>query len=127
MKRITVSMNQFSEEYLDQLLIEKVPRKTDVLNYLVSRCYQLEKELESVTDQLMNERKRVLPILRHIEDKVNVLYQLENTHLEYERYERFYPTTEIKNKMIGEAEQFVRAEKQQEVFEQYERLLGSKQ
>lgn len=120
--RFSISPSEQTSQTIDEILETTGGSKSDIVNLIVERYLTVLKENELLKELLDSEKKTSLGILRSIEQRLNVLYEVENTRQNYEAFPELRPTIKEKAKIIVEAEEQVELERKNNVFNYYEKL-----
>ncbi|MFD1902821.1 hypothetical protein GQR36_27050 [Enterococcus termitis] len=121
-ERFSITPDQQAKSLLDKLLEAYGGSKSDVVNLLAEKYQTLLNENDLLREQLSEERRLSKGTLRTIEQRLNVLYEVENTRQNYEAFPELLPTSKEKSKIIIEAEDQVELDRKNRVFNHYEKL-----
>lgn len=84
----------------------------------------MQQENERLVEELEDSRKIQKGILRDMETKMNVLYELENTNQIWQAYTKYQPSSEQKSDIVKEAEEFVEVQRKEKLFYHFEQHIG---
>ena len=124
MKPFTVRPNNQTELLIDQLIEEYGCSKIMVFDLLAEKYIQLQKENDRLIDELDESRKIQKGLLRDMETKMNVLYELENTNQIWQAYTKYKPSSEQKSEIVKEAEAYVEMQRKEKLFHHFEQHVG---
>lgn len=120
----SINPNQRTEELLSEILQEVGGTKTGVVNILADRYLAQVKMVEQLQEQLDEERSLRKSLLRNLEFKMNVVYEIENTRLHCEGLPRLRPSDQDPNTILSEAENFIEMKRNQEIFHHLEKRVN---
>lgn len=121
--KFSIKPNLQTEELLNELLEKFGGSKIEVINILADRYMTQEKMIEQLQEQLDEERSLRKSLLRNLEFKMNVVYEIENTRLHCEGLPRLRPSDQDPNNVLSEAENFIEMKRNQEIFHHLERRV----
>lgn len=124
MKPFTVRPNNQTELLIDRLIEEYGCTKIMVIDLLAEKYVHLQQENERLVEELEDSRKIQKGILRDMETKMNVLYELENTNQIWQAYTKYQPSSEQKSDIVKEAEEFVEVQRKEKLFYHFEQHIG---
>lgn len=124
MKPFTVRPNNQTELLIDRLIEEYGCTKIMVIDLLAEKYVHLQQENERLVEELEDSRKIQKGILRDMETKMNVLYELENTNQIWQAYTKYQPSSEQKSDIVKEAEEFVEVQRKEKLFHHFEQHIG---
>ena len=84
--KFSINPNLQTEELLNELLEKFGGSKIEVINILADRYLAQEKMIEQLQEELDEERRLRKSLLRNLENKMNVVYEIEHTRLHYENF-----------------------------------------
>lgn len=123
MKSYSIRPNKVAEEVLADLQENYGCSKVDSVNILAEKYLLSLEKIDSLTEELSELKRWSFGSLRAIEEKVNVLYEVENTRQENEKFPDYIPTTLKKNRIIKDAEDHVESQRALRVFQSYEKRV----
>lgn len=124
MKPYTIRPNNLTEQVIDELIEKYGCSKVGAFDLLAEKFVQLKNENERLVDELDESRKVQKGILREVEDKLNVLFELENTNQIWQAYTEFKPSTEQKSEIVRDAENHVELMRKEKVFHHFEQQVN---
>lgn len=124
MKPYTIRPNNLTEQVIDELIENYHCSKGGAFDLLVEKYVHLQKENERLIEELDESRKIQKGILRDMETKMNVLYELENTNQIWQAYTKYKPSSEQKSEIVKNAEEFVEVQRKEKLFHHFEQHVG---
>ncbi|EMF0114881.1 hypothetical protein ACH0DO_002614 [Enterococcus hirae] len=123
MSRCTVRMNEQTEKIVDELLDKYGGSKSEAINLLADHYLKLEEKNYELQERIDEERKLRKSLLRNIEEKVDVLYEVENTRLHVENLPALRNSTQEKANLIAETELYLEEKRRNEIFRHFEKRV----
>ncbi|WP_137665461.1 hypothetical protein [Enterococcus hulanensis] len=123
MSSFTIRPNNQTEQILDELLEEYGGSKVSVVDLLAEKYLQTKQENARLSDELDESKKMQKGMLREMEEKLDVLYELENTNQVWQVYSEFHSTSETKSPIVKAAESYVDLKRKERIFHQLEKRV----
>jgi hypothetical protein len=123
--RFTVQTNDDTQTFIEELMNEHTIPANRILNFVSSLYKETLQENEDLKQQLSELKRDNLSILRSVEDKVSVLYELENTRQVYEKFQEFYATANQKSDIFSKAEMEVERLRSERILKKFEKFVGN--
>ncbi|EMF0081179.1 hypothetical protein EQ856_11550 [Enterococcus hirae] len=120
----SINPNQRTEDLLNEMLGKFGGTKTGVVNILADRYLAQEKMIEQLQEELDEERRLRKSLLRNLEHKMNVVYEIENIRLHYEALPKLKPSDQEPNNILSEAENYLEIKRNQEIFRHLEKRVN---
>ena len=122
--KFSINPNLQTEELLNELLEKFGGSKIEVINILADRYLAQEKMIEQLQEQLDAERRLRKSVLRNLENKMNVVYEIETTRLHYENFPKMKSSDQEPNHILREAENHLEIKRNQEIFHHFEQRVN---
>ncbi|MGL9903217.1 hypothetical protein IGJ51_000358 [Enterococcus sp. DIV0802c] len=124
--KFSISPNFQTEELLNQLLDKLGGSKIEVINILADRYLAQEQKIEQLEEQLDEERSLRKSLLRNLEHKMNVIYEIENTRLYYEDFPELRASDQLPSNVLTQAEDYLDMKRKQKVFDHFEKRVNDR-
>ncbi len=121
MKPFTIRPNNQTEELLEEMIEHYGCSKVTAVDMLAEKYQTLKKENERLSEELDENKKIQKSILRKMEDRLDVLYELENTTQVWQQFQEFHPTDDEKSPILLAAEDYVDLKRKEAIFHQLEK------
>ncbi|MEB8416403.1 hypothetical protein NGG16_03005 [Enterococcus casseliflavus] len=124
--KFSISPNFQTEKLLNQLLDKLGGSKIEVINILADRYLAQEQKIEQLEEQLDEERSLRKSLLRNLEHKMNVIYEIENTRLYYEDFPELRASDQLPSNVLTQAEDYLDMKRKQKVFDHFEKRVNDR-
>ncbi|EOW2630130.1 hypothetical protein JFI87_01620 [Enterococcus faecium] len=122
--KFSINPNLQTEELLNEMLEKFGGSKIEVINILADRYLAQGKMIEQLQEELDEERRLRKSLLRNLENKMNVVYEIENTRLHYEDFPKMKSSDQEPNHILREAENHLEMKRNQEIFHHFEQRVN---
>lgn len=126
MSRCTVRMNDQTEKVIDELIEHYSGSKSESINLLVQKYLDLKKHFEQVQEELDEERRLRKSLLRNLEHKMNVVYEIENTRLFYEDFPELRASDQLPSHVLTQVEDYLEMKRKEKVFQHFEKRVNDR-
>ncbi|OJG25186.1 hypothetical protein RR47_GL001974 [Enterococcus columbae DSM 7374 = ATCC 51263] len=94
--------------------------KAEIINRLIMDSEKDRETVEQLLVKLEEIEKKERTLLRELEKKIHIIYQILNTILQYQGMKHFYSTTQAKSEVLVDAELYVQQQIHQKIMKQFE-------
>lgn len=122
----SINPNHRTEDLLNEMLEKFGGTKTGVVNILADRYLAQEQKIEQLEEQLDEERSLRKSLLRNLEHKMNVIYEIENTRLYYEDFPELRASDQLPSNVLTQAEDYLDMKRKQKVFDHFEKRVNDR-
>lgn len=122
----SINPNHRTEDLLNEMLEKFGGTKTGVVNILADRYLAQEQKIEQLEEQLDEERRLRKSLLRNLEHKMNVIYEIENTRLYYEDFPELRASDQLPSNVLTHAEDYLDMKRKQKVFDHFEKRVNDR-
>lgn len=122
----SINPNQCTEDLLNEMLEKFGGTKTGVVNILADRYLAQEKKIEQLEEELDEERRLRKSLLRNLEHKMNVIYEIENTRLFYEDFPELRASDQLPSHVLTQVEDYLEMKRKEKVFQHFEKRVNDR-
>lgn len=120
MTRLSIRLNKQSLEIIEKNQKRLNGSKAEIINRLIMDSEKDRETTEQLLVKLEEIEKKERTLLRELEKKIHIIYQILNTILQYQGMKHFYSTTQAKSEVLTEAESYVQQQIHQKIMQQFE-------
>ncbi|EOS7919047.1 hypothetical protein E0T54_RS12520 [Enterococcus hirae] len=124
--KFSINPNLQTEELLNQLLDKLGGSKIEVINILADRYLAQEQKIEHLEEELDEERRLRKSLLRNLEHKMNVVYEIENTRLFYEDFPELRASDQLPSHVLTQVEDYLEMKRKEKVFQHFEKRVNDR-
>lgn len=120
MTRLSIRLNKQSLEIIEKNQKRLNGSKAEIINRLIMDSEKDRETVEQLLVKLEEIEKKERTLLRELEKKIHIIYQILNTILQYQGMKHFYSTTQAKSEVLVDAELYVQQQIHQKIMKQFE-------